>query len=155
MNDSVSNYFEDIELNKVMHSQAQFEVTPENIKAFAAEWDPAPFHIDEDAAKASPMGKLFASSIHTVAIGVKLSYSYENMSLESTVAGLGWDKVRFMQPVCPGDVLRSETEVISKRESNSQPGRGVVVCEIRIFNQDDLKVASYEIASLILKRGGT
>lgn len=120
--------------------------------SFAAQWDPMPFHLDEDVAKASPLGKLFASSIHTVAIGVKLAHTMIEEEA-AIVAGLGWDELRFLVPVCVGDRLRVRSQLISKRESKSQSDRGILVSLNEVFNQHDQVVASYKMSSMILLRG--
>ena len=120
--------------------------------SFAEQWDPMPFHLDEDVAKASPLGKLFASSIHTVAIGVKLAHTMIEEEA-AIVAGLGWDELRFLVPVCVGDRLRVRSQLISKRESKSQPDRGILVSLNEVFNQRDQVVASYKMSSMILLRG--
>ena len=145
-------FYEDFEIG-IPHTSEQFyEVTKEEIMSFAEQWDPMPFHLDEDVAKASPLGKLFASSIHTVAIGVKLAHTMIEEEA-AIVAGLGWDELRFLVPVCVGDRLRVRSQLISKRESKSQPDRGILVSLNEVFNQRDQVVASYKMSSMILLRG--
>jgi acyl dehydratase len=145
-------FYEDFEIG-IPHTSEQFyEVTKEEIMSFAAQWDPMPFHLDEDVAKASPLGKLFASSIHTVAIGVKLAHTMIEEEA-AIVAGLGWDELRFLVPVCVGDRLRVRSQLISKRESKSQSDRGILVSLNEVFNQRDQVVASYKMTSMILLRG--
>lgn len=145
-------YYEDFKINIPHTSECDYEVTKEAIIDFASQWDPMPFHLDEEVAKASPLGKLFASSIHTVAIGVKLAHT---MMKEETamVAGLGWDELRFLVPVCAGDRLRVRSQLISKRESKSQPDRGILVALNEVLNQRGEVVATYRISSMILMRG--
>ena len=145
-------FYEDFEIG-IPHTSEQFyEVTKEEIMSFAEQWDPMPFHLDEDVAKASPLGKLFASSIHTVAIGVKLAHTMIEEEA-AIVAGLGWDELRFLVPVCVGDRLRVRSQLISKRESKSQPDRGILVSLNEVLNQDNQVVASYKMSSMILLRG--
>ena len=144
-------YFEDIDIGMRQASPAAYTVTKQEIIEFAQNWDPMPFHIDEAVAAQSPIGKLFASSIHTIALGVKLSHSIQSMDL-AVIAGLGWQDVRFPHPVCAGDTLRVETEVLDKRESRSKPDRGIMTTEIRIINQDDILCASYSIINLVFRR---
>lgn len=144
-------FYEDITVGNRIVGEETYAVTAEEIKSFAGKWDPMPFHLDEEAAKQSPLGRLFASSIHTIAIAVQLSHRLHRDSM-AVVAGLGWDEVRFPLPVCPGDQLRVEAEVVSKRESASKPDRGICVNQLSVFNQDGLLVAQINIASLVLKR---
>lgn len=134
-------------------STETYTVSKQEIIDFAKQWDPMPFHIDESVAQQSPIGKLFASSIHTIALGVKLSHSIEPIDL-AVIAGLGWQDVSFPHPVCAGDSLRVETEVVAKRESRSKADRGIMTSEVRIYNQDDTLCASFKIINLMYKRPG-
>jgi acyl dehydratase len=70
----------------------------------------------------------------------------------TTVANLGWDEVRFPQPVFPGDTLRIETEVLEVRESKSRPDNGIVIFAHRAFNQGDALVAECKRSALMLKQ---
>ncbi len=144
-------YYEDIVLGNRIVGRDSYQVSAQEIKSFAGEWDPMPFHLDEELAKQSPLGRLFASSIHTVGIAVRLSHRLQGETM-AVVAGLGWDEVRFPLPVCAGDCLRVEAEVVSKRESASKPDRGICVNQLSVFNQLDQLVVELKIASLVLKR---
>ena len=75
-------------------SNAPHTLTAEEIKRFAGEWDPMPFHVDEEMAKLSPIGKLFASSVHTIAIGIRLSHDMMEKDI-AVIAGLGWNDLKF------------------------------------------------------------
>lgn len=141
-------YYEDIVIGTRVVGEETYAVTADEIKSFAGEWDPMPFHLDEELAKQSPMGRLFASSIHTIAVAVKLSHRLHRDEM-AVVAGLGWDEVRFPLPVCVNDRLRVEAEVVSKRESRSKPDRGICVNQLSVFNQDGQLVAEIKIASLV------
>jgi acyl dehydratase len=145
-------FYEDFEVNVPHTSEQDYLVTKEEIMSFAGKWDPMPFHLDEEVAKASPLGKLFASSIHTVAIGVKLAHTMMEED-SAIVAGLGWDEVRFLIPVCVNDRLRVRSRLVSRRESKSQPDRGILVALNEVLNQHNEVVASYKMSSMILKRG--
>jgi acyl dehydratase len=144
-------YFEDIELNQPRHSDESYFVTAEDIKQFASQWDPMPFHLDEDVARLSPIGKLFASGIHSVAIGIRLSHTMMEKDL-AVIAGLGWNDVRFPVPVCVGDVLRMKSEVIEKRVSQSKPDRGIIVSLNSLINQNGDVVTEYKIVTMILRK---
>ena len=144
-------YFEDIVPGHRVVGSERYTLTAEEIKSFAGQWDPMPFHLDEDVARQSPIGGLFASSIHTVAIGVKLSHAIQEEPM-AVIAGLGWDEVRFHQPVFAGDSLRVEAEIYSKRESASKPDRGICISRIQLYNQRDELAVEYKIASLLMKR---
>lgn len=144
-------YFEDVVLNQQHHSEQTCTVTAEEIKSFAGQWDPMPFHLDEEVAKLTPVGKLFASSIHTIAMAIRLSHTMMKEEL-AVMAGLGWQDVRFPNPVCAGDTLHMRAEVVEKRESRSKPDRGIVVSQNTVLNQRDDVVAEYKIVTLMMKR---
>ncbi len=144
-------YFDDIDVGRRVEGEQSYTLSAEEIKTFAGQWDPMPFHLDETAAKQSPLGVLFASSIHTVAIGVRLSHSIQEEEM-AVVAGLGWDDVRFHVPVCAGDTLRVAAEIVDKRASRSKPDRGICVTRLELYNQRDELAVEYKIASLVLKR---
>ena len=141
-------YFEDIQPGVLHTSEARYTFTRENIIAFASEYDPMPFHIDEEVAKLTPIGGLFASSAHTISVGIKLSYSLMSDDI-AAIAGLGWNDVRFPLPVMVGDSLYITSEIIEKRESRSKPDRGIIVSQNRLYNQNDELVAEYKISTLV------
>lgn len=144
-------YFEDLEIGHNQKSASRYIVTADEIKSFAGQWDPMPFHVDEALAEQSPLGRLFASSIHTVAIGVRLCHGLMEEEM-AVVAGLGWEEVRFPYPVFAGDELWVSTEIVDLRASRSKPDRGIITTQIRVMNQDDTEVASYKIVNLVLRR---
>lgn len=142
-------YFEDIQLNDVKESHS-LTIQTHDIIEFAKQWDPQPFHIDEQAAKDWPMG-LIASSVHTYAISVKLCLQISNEPV-AAIAGLGIDAMRMTAPVKPGDQLRVRLWIDAKRESRSNPDRGIATTRIEVLNQDDVVVMSYSNSGLIMKR---
>ena len=144
-------YFEDIEVGDVKASTHDYELTAEEIVDFCSKWDPLPFHVDEQAAAATPVGKLFTSAVHSIAIAIRLLH---DMSTEpsATVMGLGWDEVRFRTPACVGDRLRVRGEVIETRLSESQPGLGIVRSQLKLTNQRGETVIKFKAAALIRQR---
>ncbi len=122
----------------------------EAIKRFAREWDWQPFHVDEEAAKASPYGGLIASGFHTVLTGFTLTLEFTDWS-KSSLGSPGMDKIRWFAPVYAGDTIRVQAEVIGARVSASKPDRGFVEVHYDVLNQNDVTVAQYE-ATLILRR---
>lgn len=144
-------FFEDIQLDRVSESPATYTLDRDNIIGFCGEWDPMPFHVDEDYARQTPMGRLFTSAAHLVSISLKLAHSISNEP-SATIAGLGWDEVRFHRPGFVGDTLRVRSSVVEKRESRSNPDRGIATALIQLLNQDDELVASYRISTLVMRR---
>ncbi len=120
------------------------------MKAFAAEFDPQPFHLDEAAARASLFGGLVASGWHTAALTMRLLVNGEFQPVGGLI-GLGVEEIRWPRPVRPGDVLRVESEVLDVRTSKSQPDRGVVKVRNTTFNQDGEPVM-VQVANLIVPR---
>jgi acyl dehydratase len=109
-------------------------VTRDEIVAFAREFDPQPFHIDEAAAAHTIYKGLIASGWHTIAIYMRLmwdSYLKDTMSLGSP----GVDEVRWLKPVRPGDTLRARFTVLEAAPSRSKPDRGIVRSLSEVFNQ--------------------
>jgi acyl dehydratase len=144
-------YFEDYVVGD--HDQGgSHKVTKDEIVAFASEYDPQPFHIDEDAANASVFGGLTASGFHTVAIQGRLIHTLPDKG--AVIAGLGWDEVRFVNPVHVGDTLTLQLACIEKRPSSSKPERGVVRNSITLRNQRGEDVLT-SIHSVLVKRRDT
>ena len=106
------------------------------IKSFAAEFDPQPFHLDEDAARGSIFGGLAASGWHTAAITMKLLVESE-LRIAGGLIGAGFDELRWPRPVRPGDELRVCSEVLEVRPSQSRPTQGMVKVRITTLNQND------------------
>ena len=104
------------------------------IKAFAATFDPQPFHLDEDAARTSIFGRLVASGWHTMALTMRMLVEGQLRSLWGLV-GLGADELRWPRPVFPGDVLGVEWEVLEVRPSSTRPDRGTARLGITTRNQ--------------------
>lgn len=120
------------------------------IQAFAASYDPQPFHLEESAARSSLFGELVASGWHTAALTMRLMVQGE-LRIAGGLIGLGAEELRWPRPVRPGDVLRVETEVLELRPSQSQPSRGVVKVRNTTLNQDDQPVM-IAIVNMIVPR---
>jgi acyl dehydratase len=119
--------------------------------AFATAFDPQPFHIDEEAARASMYGGLIASGWHTVAMVMRMmvdSYLNDSASLGSP----GVDNVRWLKPVRPGDRIRARREVMETRASQSRPDMGLVRSRWEVFNQDDELVMTMEGLGMFKRR---
>ncbi|MEM9177630.1 MAG: MaoC/PaaZ C-terminal domain-containing protein [Myxococcota bacterium] len=147
-------YFEDVEPGEFAYHGPGRVVTADEIKRFAREFDPMPFHVDEAAAKASILGRLCASSVHVLAIGSQLAH--EGMGNETdemaVLSGLGWDKVRLVSPLFAGDHVRVRSRVASKRASGSRPECGIVTMDNQVVRADTSLIASYKISVLVRKR---
>jgi acyl dehydratase len=137
----MSRYFEDLSVGQIFHSTKPVTVTAEGIKAFATNFDPQPFHLDEEAAKSTFFHGLAASGWHTAALTMRLLVESELNPAGGTI-GAGGENLKWPRPTRPGDVLRAEIEVLEARPSQSRPELGVVKIRLITFNQKDETVQS-------------
>jgi len=142
-------YFEDVEVGSTA-TFGDYEVTAEEIKSFAEQYDPQPFHTDEDAAEESMFGGLIASGWHTMAICMRLTT--EQPDPVAALAGVGADNLRWVAPVRPGDRLSLRTEVIEKRPSSRHDDRGYVTTHVEVVRQDGEPVARFDNIALVKRR---
>jgi len=104
------------------------------IKAFAGQFDPQPFHLDEDAARCSLFGGLAASGWHTAALTMRLLVE-SGMKPAGGIVGAWAEELKWPRAVRPGDELQVEAEVLEVRASRSRPGQGFVKCRSTTLNQ--------------------
>lgn len=109
-------------------------VTREEIIAFAAEFDPQPMHLDEEAARATLLGGLAASGWHTCAILMRLFYDGLLRDASSMGSG-GIDEVRWLRPLRPGDSVTLRRTVAATRPSRSRPNMGTATFAFELLNQ--------------------
>lgn len=100
-------------------------VSRADIVAFAAEFDPLPFHLDDAAAEASLLGGLAASGWHTASLMMRL-YVDGLLADTASMGGAGVDRLDWKRPVRPGDVLTATARVLDMRTSKSRPEMGIV-----------------------------
>ncbi|MGA2815021.1 MAG: MaoC family dehydratase [Xanthobacteraceae bacterium] len=146
-------YFEDFVVGQVLKPSGRARVEKEEIVAFAKQYDPQPFHLDEEAGRKSIFGRLVASGWHTAALTMRLVAQSEHKAATGTI-GLGFDGMRWPRPVLPGDELRIETEVIEVRPSKSRPDRGLIKMRTRTLNQNG-EVVQELIANAMVPRRPT
>ena len=126
-------------------------LSQEEIVAFARQWDPQRFHVDPQAAKATPFGGIVASGWHTGCVLMRLMCdAYLNES--SCIGSPGIEEWRFAAPVRPGDALRFRATVLESRASASKPGRGIVKFRWELFNQRDEVAVSMVGTQFYLRR---
>lgn len=129
----------------------QTTVTRESILAFATEFDPLPFHLDEVAAKASLLGGLAASGWQTAALSQRLLYN----GLLTNLAAVGVVEVRdlkWSRPVLVGDTISGTATVVGLDISTSHRACGVVTIELAIVNQRNEHVMRLQLANLVEMR---
>ncbi|WP_423757687.1 MaoC family dehydratase [Burkholderia sp. NLJ2] len=125
-------YFDDFTIGDTFVG-ATHEVTAADIKRFAAEFDPQPFHLDDEAARDTIFGGLAASGWHTAAITMRLLVA-SGPKLANGILGAGAD-IEWKQPTRAGDVLRVESEVVELTPSRSRPQYGMLTLRTRTVNQ--------------------
>jgi acyl dehydratase len=143
-------YFEDFEVGQRFRSGTA-SVTAEGIKAFAREFDPQPFHLDEQSAAGTFFGGLAASGWHTAAIAMRLIVESDLRPAGGTI-GAGVEELRWPRPVRPGDVLRVEGEVLEVRPSRSRPEIGIVKIRATAYNQAGEPVQIWTPALVVRRR---
>ena len=144
-----ARYFEDFAVGQRFGSGRR-RVDAAEIKAFAARYDPQPFHLDEQAAAGTIFGGLAASGWHTAAVTMRLAVEGD-MRPAGGFVGVGVEELRWPRPVRPGDELRVESEVLEVRPSRSRPGEGLVKARVTTLNQRDEPVQVF-VANLLVAR---
>ncbi|WP_394738995.1 MaoC family dehydratase [Natronococcus roseus] len=148
----MTRYYEDLTVGDVFETGG-YTVTKEEIVEFAEQFDPQPFHVDEEAAAESMFGELVASGLHTLCLSVRL-FVTDVVQGENGVAnmgGLGMDDLRWHEPVRPGETLRVRVEVLEKNPSESRSDRGYVTFG-RSVVVDDATVLSITSSNVIRRR---
>jgi acyl dehydratase len=129
-------------------------VTREEIVAFAAEFDPQPMHLDEDAARASMLGGLSASGWHSCSVLMRMIS--DGFLLDSTfMGGFGVDEVRWLDPVRPDDRVTVRATVLETRASNSRPELGFVKILFEMFNAAEQKLMTMTPNMIFARRQPT
>ncbi len=139
-------YLEDLRVGQRFASGTH-AVDESQIRAFATEFDPQPFHLDHQAARASLFGGLAASGWHTAAITMRLLVD-SGLPLAGGIVGAGGE-ISWPKPTRPGDVLRVESEVLEIRPSRSRPDRGMATIRSDTRNQQD-EVVQTLVARLVV-----
>jgi acyl dehydratase len=143
-------YLEDFAVGQTYRS-GRLRVDEERIKAFAAEFDPQPFHVDDAAARGSIFRGLAASGWHTAAMTMRLLVDSEFKPAGGLI-GAGFDEFRWPRPVRPGDELHTESEILEVRPSNSRPEQGWIKVRTTTLNQKDEPVQIYVGNLVVLRR---
>jgi acyl dehydratase len=126
-------YLEDFTVGQ-QHMTGKITVDAEAIKAFAAQFDPQPFHLHEEGARGSLFDGLAASGWHTAALTMRLLVD-SDMTPAGGIIGTRADELKWPRPVRPGDELHVEAEVLEVRPSRSRPGEGYVKVRSTTINQ--------------------
>jgi acyl dehydratase len=126
-------FFEDMEVGRVFDCGSR-QVSKEEIIAFARQFDPQPFHIDEAFAARGRYGGVIASGWHSCCIAMRLAVD-AFLSGSANMGSPGMDQVRFYVPLRPGDTLGVKAIVTDRAPSRRKPDRGRVEFRFELFNQ--------------------
>jgi len=145
-------YLEDFEPGQTFAS-GRISVDADRIKTFAAEFDPQPFHLDEQAATSSIFRGLAASGWHTAALTMRLLVE-SDFKPAGGIIGAGFEEFRWPLAVRPGDQLYVESEVLDVRPSKSRPEQGVIKVKTTTKNQRG-EAVQISVGNLIVPRRPT
>jgi acyl dehydratase len=143
-------YWEDIKAGEVIEL-GSCTVTKEAMVAFAREFDPQPFHTDEETAKRTIWGGLIASGWHTGSMLMRLFYDgflKDTVSLGSP----GIDELKWLKPVRPGDTLSGRLTILETTPSRSRPDRGIIRSQMEVLNQHGEVVMSTKGVNFFARR---
>ena len=154
-------YFEDFHTGDVGETPPR-QISREEIVEFARQFDPQPFHLDEEAARRSPYGGLIASGWHTAALCMRMvvdhAFGSASGSIGDGITGSlgspGVDELRWLRPVRPADTLTVRIEVLEARPSQSKPDRGLIKLRYAMRNQSGQEVMTMIGLGLMLRRPG-
>jgi acyl dehydratase len=148
---NVIEWFDDLKVGMKFKSDA-VTVSREDILRFAREFDPQPFHLDDEAAKKTVFGGLAASGWHTAAICMRLATTCRPFG-PHPLLGAGVDDLRWMKPVRPGDTLHLVGEVVELIPSKSKP-QGIVRVKWTAFNQHGEPVYTFNPIGIVPRKPG-
>ena len=143
------HYLDDLSVGQKFGS-GRLTLERDAILRFATQFDPQPFHLDDEAAQATIFRGLAASGWHTAAVTMGLLVDGE-FRPAGGIVGAGVDDLRWPRPARPGDTLRVESEVLEVRPSQSRPEQGIVRLQVTTLNQDDAVLQTF-VASLVVQR---
>ena len=147
--DGARLYLDDLQVGQRFQS-GTYAIEEGQIKAFAAEFDPQPFHLDERAAQASIFKGLAASGWHTAAVAMRLLVE-GGLPFAHGIVGLGGE-IAWPRPTRPDDILHVESEIVEITPSRSKPHQGIVTVRVTMFNQNGEAVYLLTAKLLVLRR---
>jgi acyl dehydratase len=144
-------FYEEFEVGqRIQHGTARTVTEMDNVLFCALTMNPQPLHLDEEFASKTQFGQRIVNGLYTMGLVVGLTVA--ELSEGTIVANLSYEKVVHPNPVFHGDTIRVETEVLEKRESRSNPDRGLVRFRHIGRKQDGTVVVELERTTLFLKR---
>ena len=150
MNTAGNLYLDDLQVGQRFMSGTDL-ITGSSIKAFAAEFDPQSFHLDELAAQDSVFHGLAASGWHTASVTMRLLVT-GGLPIANGVIGVGGE-IAWPRPTRPGDTLQVESEILHILPSRSKPNQAMVTVKSTTYNQDKQEVQVLTAKLLVFKKG--
>jgi acyl dehydratase len=147
---SGSYFLEDFAVGQVF-ATGTLHVDTDQIKSFAQQFDPQPYHLDEEAAQKSPFRGLAASGWHTAALTMRLMVDGD-FKPAGGILGVGFDALSWPKPVRPGDELHAKSEILEVRPSESRPDRGTIRVRTTTYNQNEEAVQEFTGNLLVPRR---
>ena len=141
-------YLEDFTPGRTFTTRSLTVTQDENI-AFAAQFDPQPFHLDPEAATKTFFQGLAASGWHTVALTMRLLIGSE-MAPAGGIIGAGVEELSWLRPVRPGDRLHADSEILEARQSTSRPTQGLTKARVVTLNQNEDPVQRF-VTNLVVQ----
>jgi acyl dehydratase len=143
-------FLEDFAVGQIF-ATGKLQVDTDQIKSFAKQFDPQPYHLDEEAAQKSPFRGLAASGWHTAALTMRLMVDGD-FKPAGGILGVGFDALSWPKPVRPGDELYAKSEILEVRPSKSRPDRGTIRVRTTTYNQNDEAVQEFTGNLLVPRR---
>ena len=145
-------HFEDLQAGSVT-TYGGHVVDRDAMVAFAREYDTQPFHLDEEAARSAPIGRLIASGWYTASLQMRMLCDAW-LSRASSLGGPGVEAMRWLHPVAAGDVLSTRQTVLETRPLRTRPGVGIARLDLETLNQDGIVVMRLTPTILFGRRDG-
>jgi acyl dehydratase len=144
-------YYDELEVGAVFkHELGRTLTEMDNVLFSSLTMNTQPLHLNEDFAKNTQFGRRIVNGLFTMALAVGISVS--DLTQGTIVANLGYENVKHPHPMYHGDTLYVETEILAKRESKSQPGRGIVTMKHVGRNQDSVVCLEVTRSALFLMK---
>jgi acyl dehydratase len=144
-------YFDDLDVGMVIkHEIGRTLTEADNVLFCSLTMNTQPLHLNQDFARKTPFGRCIMNGIFTM--GLVVGISVGDLTQGTIVANLGYENVQHPQPMFAGDTLYVETEIVAKRESKSNPDRGIITLKHTGRNQDGVVCIEVTRAALFLKR---
>ncbi|MGA8610960.1 MAG: MaoC family dehydratase [Xanthobacteraceae bacterium] len=144
------HFLEDFAVGQIF-ATGKLRVDTDQIKSFAKQFDPQPYHLDEEAAQKSPFRGLAASGWHTAALTMRLMVDGD-FKPAGGILGVGFDALSWPKPVRSGDELHVKIEILEVRPSKSRPVRGTIRVRTTTYNQNDEAVQEFTGNLLVPRR---